>query len=37
MTGARWEEFINALEAEQRQTFMAQVYQIMNRYCWGKA
>ena len=37
MTGAQWEEFINALEPEQRQTFMVQVYKTMHRYCWGKA
>jgi hypothetical protein len=37
MTGAQWEEFINALEPEQRQTFMVQVYKTMHRYCSGKA
>jgi hypothetical protein len=37
MTGARWEGFINALEPDQRQTFMTQVYKIVHHYCWGKA
>jgi len=27
----------DALEPQQRQTFMAQVYKIMDRYCSGKA
>jgi hypothetical protein len=33
MTGEQWSEFIRLLTPDEQQTFMLDVYKIINRYC----
>jgi hypothetical protein len=33
MTGVQWSEFIRLLRPDEQQAFMADVWELINRYC----